>query len=273
MIPWRRLVKSDSPKLRRPIKALAGYLLQRSGLSELLRISRGNYKVPFFGKSNVALTLWVDPEYVDRAEEFVTSYLSKGDLLVDAGANIGCISLAGSRVVGDGGRVIAVEAHPRTFRYLKTTVEDNGCKNIECLNVALGSDAGFLEITDEQRRDDSNRVLLDGESGITVRCERLSDIFSEYGVGHVNLLKIDVEGFELQVLRGAEPILDRVDCIYVEVLDHRLRDFGASSVELLALLRVHGFQCFYFEDDRCNVVALAKAASIADWRNRLTTVS
>jgi hypothetical protein len=70
------------------------------------------------------------------------------------------------------------------------------------------------------------------------------------------LLKIDVEGFGMQVLRGADAILDRVDCIYIEVLEHTLRKFEASTSDVLALLKSHGFKCYYFKDDRSNVVAV-----------------
>ena len=61
----------------------------------------------------------------------------------------------------------------------------------------------------------------------------------------------------MQVLKGAAAILSRVDCIYIEVLEHTLRKFNSSTLDVLELLQREGFQFHYFKGDRSNVVALA----------------
>ena len=76
----------------------------------------------------------------------------------------------------------------------------------------------------------------------------------------------------MQVLRGAENVLNRVDCLYVEVLEHTLQKFGSSGAELIGLLRNHGFSCYYFKDDLSNVVAFAGHVSSGKWQKELVAV-
>ncbi len=268
----QRIIGSDSPKLENPIKAFAGYLLQGSGLSNRIRLKRSQYTVPFFAKSNLALTLFVNPDVIDRAEEFIYDFLKCGDTLIDVGANIGCVTAAGSLAVGDSGQVFSVEPHPQTFLHLQKTAEINHCRNVTCLNVALGAEAGVVRFTDEKRKDDNNRVSLDSSDGMQVPCMTLASLIEEHRIAHIAMLKIDVEGFEMQVLRGAESILNRVDCLYVEVLEHTLRKFGSSASELIGLLRSHGFSCFHFKDDSSNVVAFAGHVSSRKWQRELVAV-
>lgn len=268
----QRIIGSESPKLEKPLKAFAGYLLQGSGLSDRIHLKRSQYTVPFFAKSNVALTLFVNPDFIDRAEEFVYDFLKSGDTLIDVGANIGCVTAAGSLAVGDSGRVFSIEPHPQTFLHLQQTVQINHCTNVICLNVALGEDTGVVRFTDEKRKDDNNRVSLDSSAGMQVPCVTLASLIDEHRLARVAMLKIDVEGFEMHVLRGAESVLNRVDCLYVEVLEHTLQKFGSSGAELIGLLRSHGFSCYHFKDDRSNVVAFAGHVSSGKWQKELVAV-
>jgi len=269
----QRLARSESPKLKRPFRAMWGYALQSSGFSERIQLKRSQYTVPFFAKSNMALTLWVDPDHVDRAEEFVYHFLKPGDILIDVGANIGCVTAAGSLAVGDNGHVYSVEPHPQTFKHLQKTIAINQCRNVTSLNIALGAEAGIVNFTDERRKDDINCVSLSAESTIKVPCMTLRNLVDEHSILRIAVMKIDVEGFEMQVLQGAQSMLHKVDSIYIEVLEHTLQKFGNCSAEVFRLLQSHGFRCFYFKDDRSNVVAFAEHVGLRDWRSELVPIS
>ena len=266
----QRIVRSNSPKLERPFQAMVGYALQRTGFSSRLQLRRSRYTVPFFPKSNMALTYWVKPDVIDRAEEFACDYLKPGANMVDVGANIGCVSAASSLAVGETGRVCSIEAHPQTFLNLQETIRVNGFTNVTALNVALGSRAGTVCFTDEKRKDDNNRVSLTGATGIEVPCMTLTELLRQQQINHVDLMKLDVEGFEMEVLRGAIEVLPHIDCLYVEILDHTLRRFGSSAEELKTFLRSQGFQCFQFHGDSSNAVCFSPRVSPERWKNQLT---
>jgi len=269
----QKLAHSESPKLKRPFRALWGYVLQNSGFSERIQMKRSQYTIPFFAKSNMALTLWVEPNHVDRAEEFVYDFLKPGDTLIDVGANIGCVTAAGSLAVGETGHVFSVEPHPQTFKHLQKTIAINHCTNVISLNIALGAEAGIVNFTDERRKDDNNCVALNAESGIKVPCRTLTSLVDEHSISRIAVMKIDVEGFEMHVLRGAEAILPKIDSIYIEVLEHTLQKFGSCSTEVFKLLQSHGFRCYYFKDDRSNVVAFAHHVALRDWQSELVPIS
>jgi len=268
----QKLAHSESPKLKRPFRALWGYVLQNSGFSERIQMKRSQYTIPFFAKSNMALTLWVEPNHVDRAEEFVHDFLKPGDTLIDVGANIGCVTAAGSLAVGETGHVFSVEPHPQTFKHLQKTIAINHCTNVTSLNIALGAEAGIVNFTDESRKDDNNCVALNADSGIKVPCRTLASLVPEHSISRIAVMKIDVEGFEMHVLRGAEAILHKVDSIYIEVLEHTLQKFGSCSAEVFKLLQAHGFRCFYFKDDRSNVVAVASHIPLGEWQQELVAI-
>jgi FkbM family methyltransferase len=221
----------------------------------------------------MALTLWVDPNYVDRAEEFVYDFLKPGDTLIDVGANIGCVTAAGSLAVGDAGHVYSVEPHPQTYKHLQKTIAINHCTNVTSLNVALGAEPGIVNFTDERRKDDNNCVAQDAESGIRVPCMTLARLVDEHSISRIAVMKIDVEGFEMQVLQGAQSMLSKVDSIYIEVLEHTLQKFGSCAADVFRLLQSHGFRCYYFKDDRSNVVAFAQHVPLRDWRSQLVPIS
>jgi hypothetical protein len=75
-----------------------------------------------------------------------------------------------------------------------------------------------------------------------VRARRLDDIVKEAGVARVDAIKIDVEGAELMVLKGASETLDRYrPAIAVELVDRQLKAMGASVEEVMAFMRSHGY--------------------------------
>lgn len=182
--------------------------------------------------------LWVDPS--DRAETpaFIRAYLRPGEVAVDVGANIGTTALASALAVGPAGRVHAIEPHPRTYKFLVDNIALNNLTNVVAYNLAIGEGRGVIHVSDS-RWDDQNRVT-NGE-GFEVPIRRLDEIVD---AGTIQLLKIDVEGYELMVLRGADEVLARTECVYFEANDAMFKDYGYETAAVIALLRAGGFRIF-----------------------------
>ena len=251
------LLRSDSPKLARPVKGLVGFVMQKSHLFQNVRIRRDGYLLPFHSGSNVALTYWIVPELVDPTEVFVRSLLRPGDVFVDVGANVGTISALAAGLVGETGRVVAIEPHPTTFAYLQRTISSNELKNVVCLERACGSAAGVTGLTNQRRKDDNNRVDAAG-SGLSVRVTTLASVLRDLSLDSVSLLKIDVEGFEGAVLRGLADEASRVAALYVEVIEANTQRFGDSVSSITTMLQTLGFSCFRSAADATNLVALTR---------------
>jgi len=163
--------------------------------------------------------------------------LRDGGVFFDVGANIGSYSLIASEEPK--GRVFAFEPHPKTFNALKRNIDVNRRTNVWAFNLALGDLDGELFLTDGNSAE--NHLVSTGVSGsLPVRCVRGETFCAEQGVVP-NFLKIDVEGFEYEVLAGLAGCLSAVNLLVIEMnglSDRRSRGAGAIH----RLLSENGFR-------------------------------
>ena len=133
--------------------------------------------------------------------------LGPGGTFVDVGANLGWFSLLGASLVGPLGRVIAVEPNPINVALLRDSAKDNGFDNIDTLVLALAAKPGAIAL----ETDGSNGRItpIDGppaepiEASFVVAARPFDDVLSAAAVTRVDAIKIDVEGAEPLVLKGA----------------------------------------------------------------------
>jgi FkbM family methyltransferase len=153
-------------------------------------------------------------EYVDM--RFVLDTLEPGDLFVDIGANVGSYTVLASKVRG--ARTIAVEPDPVTARSLRRNIEVNGIADkVSVVEAALGAHAGTVSFT--VGRDTVNRVAQEGDDPVReVGLRTFDDVLDSEVPG---VIKIDVEGFEADVFKGASaPLADtRLEAIITEAQD------------------------------------------------------
>jgi FkbM family methyltransferase len=157
------------------------------------------------------------------------------DCVFDVGANVGNLTLAAAALVGARGAVWSIEAHPRTYGYLLENVALNARVNVTPLHAAAGDKRAVMSFSDGWL-DDQNRV--DDGGPLAVKVERLDDLVP---ARRVQLLKIDVEGYELFVLRGARSLLDGTDCVYFECAERAYGRYGYAVTDVVALLEQKGF--------------------------------
>ena len=165
--------------------------------------------------------------------EVMRRVLRPGDVFVDAGASVGMMSLFAAALVGPDGRVLSFEPLPKRFALLSESIRLNGLRNIVVRNIGLGS--ASMETTIFTDRISPSMVERpDSSAGVPVRVEPLADMLREEGISRVRMIKVDVEGFELPVLRGAEDILRGPEppalCVEYGVYD-------GSREDLLSFLR------------------------------------
>ncbi|MBU9403910.1 FkbM family methyltransferase [Burkholderia multivorans] len=163
----------------------------------------------------------------DRFEPHLVSMLEamcdQGNQALDIGANIGCTALALSQIVGNG-RVAAFEPVPRTFAYLSKNA--GSVPNVAIHNFALGKEPGTLPMQGAEG-DSSGAFIANqfhiGNAGyfqVDVPVRRLDDAFRSLGLDRVDFIKIDVEGFELDVFEGALETLQRFKPRVVLEMNH-----------------------------------------------------
>jgi FkbM family methyltransferase len=141
--------------------------------------------------------------------------------IIDAGANIGLASIFfASRFPA--ARIIALEPEPINFELLQRNA--SRYPNITCVQKALWSQSGTINIFDPGDGAWSFRIEAEGhQEGArrvgSVECVNMADLMSEFGLAHVDLLKIDIEGSEKEVFEACTGWIDHVDAIAIELHD------------------------------------------------------
>jgi FkbM family methyltransferase len=145
-----------------------------------------------------------NPDYNLEELDFLRARTPAGGVFVDVGANVGTYAMALARHVGANGKVIAVEPHPVTHARLAFNRAASGFTQVILVAAAAGpSDGELLIETDGDNLGASHIVPGErADNAIRVPSLRLERILGEAGVGHVDALKIDVEGYEDRVLTG-----------------------------------------------------------------------
>lgn len=175
-------------------------------------------------------------EYPDMP--FVVHALRPEDLFLDIGANVGSYTILAGAVCGC--EVISCEPVPGTFRKLRRNVGVN-LLDVRVLNVAVGAEPGHCRMT--SGHDTMNHVLSEGapgEASVEVPVQRLDDIAP---AARVRVIKIDVEGFEKQVLDGAKRLLAEPSLLAILIeLNGSGKRYGVEDSELDSILRGYGYK-------------------------------
>lgn len=242
-----RVVKES----KKPARYFFAQILAKTGLCQFFVIKMNGYKLRFT-PSSLSITLFSNPGDRDHDEAFFRHLLKQGDLYVDVGANIGTLALCAAQLVGSNGKVIAIEAHPKTFGYLAENVALNSFFNINLLNYAVGDKEGKLTFSDINS-DDQNKVITGLTGGITVPVKKLDMLLSQEH--NISLLKIDVEGFEKYVVDGASEVLKRTDMVFFESWDQNFLNYGYTARDLIELFKYKGFKVFSIANDKLSMIS------------------
>ena len=176
--------------------------------------------------------------------------LPRGGTFVDVGAHIGYHSLKAAARVGEAGCVVAIEANPRTFAQLEENVRASGAA-VTLLHAACLDRETEVELYSAARRNTGGSSVCRANAGRegdiqqtdVVAANSLDALLRQVGVDRVDVMKIDVEGAELQVLRGAAETLDRFrPAIVVEFMEHHLKAMGTSVAELSSTIESLGYE-------------------------------
>ncbi len=172
--------------------------------------------------------------------------LRQGMTVVDVGANIGYFTLLAASLVGRKGRVIAIEPHPTNFSILSEVVRTNGLGQVQPLAFGLGDVKSRAEISMADQALFPNRtasmVPPKSDTSFSVEVRTLDDCVSEWGIETIDLLKIDVDGFESKIIAGAKRSLENgtIKNVIVEFNEFWLRTTGGSPDMLRAAIEQTG---------------------------------
>jgi FkbM family methyltransferase len=184
-------------------------------------------------------------EYEDM--KYVLDTLKVEDTFVDIGANLGSYTILAGKVVG--ANCVSIEPVPQTFQRLQDNILINKIhKNVQAYNIGLSDQEGELYFT--CNADTENHVVESEREGtLKVKVKKLDDLLRNVSA---RIIKIDVEGYELPVLRGAIESLESssLESIIIE-LNGSGRRYGFDENEIINLLKSRNFiPCKYNVDSK-----------------------
>lgn len=171
---------------------------------------------------NLIKTLILRNDFEPKMVKLFQTLIKKDDVVIDVGANIGCTSILFGELAN---QVISFEPSPTTFNLLQQNIKQSGLENITLLNSALGSNPGVSEITyAESNRSGgfiSNKTTITtGHVTEQIEIEKLDNIIHDLNISKLDFMKIDVEGFEKEVIEGARDTINKFQPIIVLELNH-----------------------------------------------------
>ncbi len=191
--------------------------------------------------------------FKETGKEKLYSFVKPGMVIIDVGANIGETALNFSKLTGNSGLVFAFE--PDKFNYEKATknVSLNLVKNIRLINLGLGDENKVqkLYIVNDENRG-MNRILTeDALYGFTeIKVCTLDSFLEEQSINTVHFIKIDVEGFEMNVLKGAIHLLQKFKpALFIELDDNNLKEHKSSALALVEFLNSLSYDIYKAETD------------------------
>lgn len=188
----------------------------------------------------------------DRPEtELLNRILKPGDFFLDIGANVGYYSLVASQIVGPYGRVHAFEPICENVRVLEQTIVDNGISNIIVNPIAVGAQSGHLDLFVPPKDIGNSGWASVAPSerrsrAVTVEKVAIDDYLEDKPPQSIRLVKMDIEGGELDALLGMAKLLRRTDApdLICEVNPFLLKKLGLHPGSLVRLLDTHGYSLY-----------------------------
>lgn len=189
----------------------------------------------------------------------MAAFVSPGDVVIDVGANVGFFARGFARAVGEEGAVLAFEPQtvPRSILAAASFFKRN--QNIVLLPFALGEARGHQTLAIPFKPKGNVGINLahtgdtsDFEGRYRTKLElvpaaRLDEVMTHFDFGRVSLIKIDVEGAELSVLKGAEGLIRRDRPIIICEIDQHGARFGAEPTDLASFLEQLGYRPYGLE--------------------------
>lgn len=201
-----------------------------------------------FGKN-----LIVSGVYEKQMVKYINNILRIGDTFIDLGGNEGYFSIIAARTVGDTGRIYCIEPQKRLWPVIIENASANNISNIVLLPYGVSNVIGQSEITLYPSLNTGASSIISSFRSILypkqeISLTTLDAIFENYSIRSVQLMKIDIEGFEIYALKSGSNALKNkiIKNLLIEIHPEQLKRLGQSTGELLSMMREFGYR---YEND------------------------
>lgn len=210
------------------------------------RLKRYGLRFQYDPNSYIGRFIYYRGLYEETLLRTMESCLSSGMAFIDVGANVGQHSVVASKLVGPTGFVYSFEPQTGSRARLSRNVELNGLRNVIISDLALGKESARANIYQLDEKNDGMGTLNAGGKACAsepVSIETLDSVMQGKDVSRGCVIKIDVEGGEMDVLQGSQRFLKEAKpkAIFVECCNEHLKRFSSSSAGLIRWLQEAGY--------------------------------
>lgn len=237
-----------------PRAFLYDYYCRKNPDTPLTVAIESGVKARIWPGDEIGKPIYIGGIFEESEIKFMKGILGPGMVFFDIGANMGFYSLIGAKAVGINGHVHCFEPSPRMFGELQYNVNLNGFNNIRMNRAAFGEKVGTACLSRQERgKEVYGRITDIGKTEGNydeVEVDTLDRYIENAGVEKIDLIKIDVEGAELQVFKGARNILSKPDApiIIFEMEERHARKFNYTCKEAVDFLRGLGYKIYSITD-------------------------
>lgn len=210
-------------------------------------------------------------EFEKSETDLCKQCIKPGMTVIDIGANIGYFTVLFARLVGGKGRVLAFEPEPGNFLFLEKNIAVNHFTCINAYNLALSDRVSTMDlyVGDKSQTTSSfikeNILYEESVDRVSVKTVKLDEFLEENHIENVDFVKIDVQGFEEIVFRGAEKLLRSPNLsIIMEFWPYGLQKAGTDIDNFLRTLEQFGFYFNVLGEDNCSFKRTNRETLLSD---------
>ncbi len=196
----------------------------------------------------VGRRIFIHGRYEEPEAAVLRALLKPGMTYLDVGGNLGYLATLAAKLVGEAGRVIAIEPEPYNFSLLQKNFK-LCTRNAIAVNAAAGGAPSTAKLFKSTGNLGDHRLYTDGDSAgrafVEVPVVRLDDLFAANNWPAPDFIKIDVQGYETHVIAGLDGIVQgaKPRAILTEYWPIGIRNAGGDPAAYLEWFRAHGFAC------------------------------
>lgn len=251
MIPNAASLFEKLPRLLRRHRIMTAWMqLTRESPLQLVRIRDNAFGYADMSDGFLRLIV-IDQEFESNFFAVADRIFSKGGTFIDGGANHGLLSFGLAAKHGDRVDFHLFEPNPKLVSSIKLTSLRYPAMRLHLNPVAISDEPGSVSFVVNEGQTGASHIAESGEQGVEVPAITLDSYIDLNGIGAVELLKLDVEGFELPALRGATQSIQsgKIRAVYFEYFEKYLQRVGQPR-EVLDFLDSVGFEvCFCRPDN------------------------
>lgn len=194
--------------------------------------------------------------FKEKQRDRLYSLIRPGDIVLDVGTNIGETLLHFAKLVGESGYAYGFEPDSRNFKNVNANIALNEFKNLHVFNLGVSDKKETVRLFRVDPHNlGMNRILNENEAKAfddftTIETDTLDNVIAENNIDRVDVIKIDIEGYEMHALRGAKGLIRKFKPkLFIEVGYTRLINLGTSPNEMVQFLIDLGYRVFNAETD------------------------